>query len=154
MLQRPQRFKDFLIGVRYRFPMGMRRTQPNRNAGAAGENAVCDLYQKHGFKILVRNFDVFRSKKLGEIDLIAEKANHLHFVEVKTRGSQHYGSAIEAMSFAKRNRIIFIAKYFLTLFENFSGHQPHFDVATVQLRVFDKSIESIRIYSDVIEETG
>ena len=49
--------------------------------GIIGENIACRfLENKHDFKIIKRNY----RKKWGEIDIVAEKNNVLHFVEVKT----------------------------------------------------------------------
>lgn len=49
--------------------------------GIMGENIACRfLKTKHNFKIIKRNY----RKKWGEIDIIAEKNNVIHFVEVKT----------------------------------------------------------------------
>ena len=45
-----------------------------------GENVACEYLRRRGFKIRDRNF----VKKTGELDVIAEKEDTLHFVEVKT----------------------------------------------------------------------
>ncbi|MCR4276477.1 MAG: YraN family protein [Candidatus Parcubacteria bacterium] len=45
-----------------------------------GENVACEYLRRHGFKIRDRNF----ARKTGELDIIAEKEDTLHFVEVKT----------------------------------------------------------------------
>jgi len=48
--------------------------------GKIGESVTCRFFVKRGFSILERNY----WKKWGEIDIIAEKNNVLHFIEVKT----------------------------------------------------------------------
>jgi putative endonuclease len=55
--------------------------------GELGENIACKFLMKHGYKILDRNY----RKKWGEIDIIAQKNNILHFIEVKTvsRETEH-----------------------------------------------------------------
>lgn len=45
-----------------------------------GENIACRFLTNLNFKIVKRNY----RKKWGEIDIIAEKNNVIHFVEVKT----------------------------------------------------------------------
>ncbi len=45
-----------------------------------GENIACQFLEKHGFKILERNY----LRKWGEIDIVAEKAGVIRFVEVKS----------------------------------------------------------------------
>ena len=51
-----------------------------QSVGNVGENIACRFLEKRGFRIVERNY----RKKWGEIDIIAEKDNILHFVEVKT----------------------------------------------------------------------
>jgi Holliday junction resolvase-like predicted endonuclease len=48
--------------------------------GEIGEKTACKFLVKQGFEIVERNY----RKKWGEIDIIAEKEEILHFVEVKT----------------------------------------------------------------------
>ena len=60
--------------------MGIDHTQC-RKAGNIGEDAVCGFLVRHGYEIIKRNFTV----RGGEIDIIAEKADIIAFVEVKTR---------------------------------------------------------------------
>ena len=51
-----------------------------KQVGKLGEDVACEYLRRHGFKIRDRNY----VKKTGELDIIAEKENTLHFVEVKT----------------------------------------------------------------------
>ena len=51
-----------------------------KEVGNLGESVVCEYLKRHGFKIRDRNI----AKKTGELDIIAEKEDTLHFVEVKT----------------------------------------------------------------------
>ena len=55
-------------------------TSDSQKTGEIGENVAVKFLMKHGFAILDRNY----TKKWGEIDIIAEKENKLHFVEVKS----------------------------------------------------------------------
>ena len=48
--------------------------------GKIGENLACVFLEKRGYEIKERNY----RKKWGEIDIVAKKADTLHFVEVKT----------------------------------------------------------------------
>ena len=48
--------------------------------GELGENLACGYLSGLGYSIVERNY----LKKWGEIDIIANRANKLHFVEVKT----------------------------------------------------------------------
>ncbi len=51
-----------------------------QKVGNLGEEIGCKFLVKHGFSIKDRNY----RKKWGEIDIIAERDNILHFVEVKS----------------------------------------------------------------------
>ncbi|MDP1707101.1 MAG: YraN family protein [bacterium] len=51
-----------------------------KQVGKLGEDVACEYLRRHGFTIRDRNY----VKKTGELDIIAEKENTLHFVEVKT----------------------------------------------------------------------
>ncbi len=51
-----------------------------KEVGALGEKVAAEYLKRHGFSIRDRNF----VRKTGELDIIAEKENTLHFVEVKT----------------------------------------------------------------------
>lgn len=77
--------------------MGIDHTQ-RRKAGNIGEDAVCGFLVRHGYEIIKRNFTV----RGGEIDIIAEKADIIAFVEVKTREHGSLTSAEEAVDPVKR----------------------------------------------------
>jgi putative endonuclease len=55
-------------------------SKTRKEIGALGENVAAEYLKRHGFSIRDRNF----ARKTGELDIIAEEADTLHFVEVKT----------------------------------------------------------------------
>lgn len=55
-------------------------TSEKQKIGELGENIAVKFLVKQGFSILDRNY----TKKWGEIDVIAQKASKLYFVEVKS----------------------------------------------------------------------
>lgn len=57
----------------------MKKTQ-KRQIGDIGEEIACRYLERKGYKVLERNY----LKPWGEIDIIAEKADLLSFVEVKS----------------------------------------------------------------------
>ena len=57
---------------------------PDQNIGDAGEEAATSYLTGLGYTILARKY----RKKIGEVDIVAQKADIIHFVEVKT--SVHY----------------------------------------------------------------
>lgn len=105
--------------------MGIDHTQ-RRKAGNIGEDAVCGFLVRHGYEIIKRNFTV----RGGEIDIIAEKADIIAFVEVKTRTIGSMTSAEEAADLRKQRLIVRTAQAYLQ-----NAAQPlqcRFDVATVE----------------------
>lgn len=104
---------------------GIDHTQ-RRKAGNIGEDAVCGFLVRHGYEIIKRNFTV----RGGEIDIIAEKADIIAFVEVKTRTIGSMTSAEEAVDLRKQRLIIRTAQAYL---QNVAQPlQCRFDVATVE----------------------
>lgn len=53
--------------------------------GALGEELGCRYLKDKGYKILQKNYCNTIGKRLGEIDIVAEKDKALVFVEVKSR---------------------------------------------------------------------
>ena len=51
-----------------------------RRKGDIGEDVTCKYLEKKGYRIVERNY----LKPWGEIDIVAEKANLLSFIEVKS----------------------------------------------------------------------
>lgn len=51
-----------------------------KEVGKIGENTAAEYFRRHGFRIRDRNI----ARKTGELDIIAEKEDALHFIEVKT----------------------------------------------------------------------
>lgn len=52
----------------------------NKDIGKLGEDIACKYLIKKGFFIVCRNY----RKRWGELDIIADKDNHIHFIEVKS----------------------------------------------------------------------
>lgn len=82
----------------------------NKQKGNLGEKIATEFLIKNKFKILETNFHY---SKIAEIDIIAEKNNILHFVEVKTRTSSFFGSPIEAVSTKKLSSIFSCANFYI-----------------------------------------
>jgi putative endonuclease len=55
-------------------------SKTRKEVGTIGENVAAEYLNRHGFSIRDRNI----ARKTGELDIIAEKGDTLHFVEVKT----------------------------------------------------------------------
>jgi uncharacterized protein (TIGR00252 family) len=65
--------------------------------GNAGERQAADHLERIGIRIVERNFKT----KLGELDIIAREGRTLVFVEVRSRSTSMFGSAVEAVNHHK-----------------------------------------------------
>lgn len=72
-----------------------------KKIGDFGEEIVSKYLLDRNYEILDRNY----AKTYGEIDIIAMKDDVLCFVEVKTRKSDKFAYAAEAVNFYKQERI-------------------------------------------------
>ena len=107
-----------------------RKGLPDR--GQIGEQAVAEELIRKGYKILEQNWH----SRYGEIDIIAEKGEILAFVEVKARNPRSKGTPAEAVTPAKRKKIIQTALLYIQ--ETGSQLQPRFDIAEVCFRNSDQ----------------
>lgn len=73
---------------------------PRRRFGDFGERVAANRLEAAGMRILARNVRV----RGGEIDLLAEDADDLVFVEVRTRRAAN-GAAVESLTPAKLRRM-------------------------------------------------
>lgn len=70
--------------------------------GRLGEQAAARYLQRHGMKVLYRNF---RPDNGGEIDLVCREKKTLVFVEVKTRAPEGLGRPADAVDTAKEEAL-------------------------------------------------
>jgi ribonuclease HII len=63
-------------------------------SGEIGETAAARYLTAHGYRVLERNWRI----KAGEVDIIAEKDNVIHFVEVKYRKNDDQGGGMAAIT--------------------------------------------------------
>lgn len=74
--------------------------------GARGEAAATEYLINHGYKIVMRNWKI----KACEIDIVAEKAGVVHFVEVKYRKNLQQGGGVAAITTKKLRQMERAAK--------------------------------------------
>lgn len=114
----------------------------SRETGNMGESAVCRFLESKGYEIVKRNFTV----RGGEIDIIAEKAGVLVFVEVKTRKADSLTSGESAMTRAKISHIIKAADEYIKKLDNVP--ECRFDVAVVTV---GGDVSDIRYYEGAFD---
>lgn len=99
-----------------------------REIGDFGEEITSKYLEKNGYRILGRNY----SKPFGEIDIIAIKGDVISFVEVKTRKSDDFAYAAEAVDFYKQERIKRASQAFL-MERKLTDFLISFDISEVYL---------------------
>lgn len=99
--------------------------------GKEAEEKASSYLKKEGYTILTRNFH----SKFGEIDIIAQKENILHFCEVKF--SQKY-DPITRITPSKMSKIIKTINYYLLT------HGSTCDYQIDAILVMPKNIEIIK----------
>jgi len=112
--------------------------------GRTGERLAAEELSRRGYHILEKNFRC----SYGEIDLVAEDAQDLIFVEVKTRRGSAYGLPEEAVTLRKQRKIVQVASYYLDL-HTCSERSWRIDVVAVQLDRGGKP-EDIRVYQHAV----
>jgi putative endonuclease len=95
--------------------------------GEIGEETACLFLMKHGFKIISRNY----CKKWGEIDIIAQKRQKLHFIEVKTVSCENLNN----------------------ISRETSGYRPEENVHAGKLKRLSRTIQTYLLEKNVSDET-
>ena len=99
-------------------------TTETKELGNWGERIAARHYQKHGYRVLERNWRVVHK----EIDLIVEDLAYIVFVEVKTRSSSFLRPAA-AVNHEKQRLLINAARSYLRYHP--TDKQPRFDVVEI-----------------------
>jgi putative endonuclease len=86
--------------------------------------------------------------RAGEIDIVAEEAGDIVFVEVKTRRGADYGLPEEAVTPAKQRKLVAAAQTYLEA-NNIADASWRVDVVAIALTGEGK-LEEVRIYRHAI----
>ncbi|MCC8090278.1 MAG: YraN family protein [Oscillospiraceae bacterium] len=93
--------------------------------GRWGEEQAAAFLKRKKYKITGLNYRC----RFGEIDIIAENARYVVFVEVKLRRDARFAAAREFVNAAKQRRLICAAEQWLCA--NPTQKQPRFDVIEI-----------------------
>lgn len=107
----------------------MKTTRARKNLGDSGERVAAMFLEQRGYKILARNFRT----RAGEMDLIAEDADGLAFVEVRTRRGDEAGTPEESLTPRKRARLFLVAQEFLQAHEEYADRAWRVDLVAIEL---------------------
>lgn len=80
-----------------------RKNEIKQAIGKNGEELAALYLTRHGYQILDRNWNLHYG---CELDIVAQKDNTLHFIEVKTRTSDRYGEPQTAINYKKMKHLL------------------------------------------------
>lgn len=113
---------------KYLFRNKTRSARTSRQQGECAEQAAAIWLRRQGLVIIGQNFH----SRFGEIDIIALDREHLVFIEVKLRNSDHYGGAAVTVDSRKQRKLIMTAQHYLNSQWHGATQPPcRFDVVTL-----------------------
>jgi putative endonuclease len=105
-------------------------TDLRRQRGMASEQLAADYLQGRGLKVLARNLRC----RAGELDLVCLDNGVLAVIEVRQRGRQEFGGALQSVTWRKQRKIIRATRYLLRRQIEWHGRAVRFDVFAVEGR--------------------
>lgn len=96
--------------------------------GRHWESMAESFLRERGLRVLKRNYRC----RLGEIDLVAEDAAHIVFVEVRYRRRTDFGSGAETVAWSKQQRILRAAGIYLQRHPAHARRHCRFDVVSIR----------------------
>lgn len=87
--------------------------------GATAEERAADALLRRGYRIVERNYRC----KVGELDIVAREGPTLVFVEVRSRRTGDFGSALEAVGWRKQKKVSRVAAHYIAV------RRPRFETA-------------------------
>lgn len=121
------------------------------SAGRAGEEWISYLYERKGFTVLHRNYEVIGTKKLGELDIVCRRGGLLAFIEVKSRRSEAFMPLEDTVGIHKQYLLRRMVELYLVNFPEYATLNRQIDLAFVLFDPVDNSIVSVRILENAIE---
>ena len=104
-------------------------TRARKNLGESGERVAAMFLEQRGYTIISRNFRT----RMGEMDLIAQDADGLAFVEVRTRRGDALGAPEESLTRRKRGKLLMLAQQILETHPQFGDCAWRIDFVAIQL---------------------
>jgi len=104
-------------------------TRARKNFGDSAERVAALYLEQRGYNILARNVRT----RAGEIDIVAEDADGLAFVEVKARRGTTHGAPEEAITPRKQLQLVNLADAFMAEQAAFTGKAWRIDVVVMEL---------------------
>lgn len=98
-----------------------------QEAGARSEQKALDYLMAQGLSCISRNYRC----RLGEIDLVMRDGAYLVFVEVRARANRNFGGGLASITYAKRQKIIKTASYYLLAHQQYDQQLIRFDAVSI-----------------------
>ena len=114
-----------------------------RELGKWGEAQAKAYLEDQGFEVISQN--VYTD--YGEIDLVATRADQIHFVEVKTRSNKRFGHPEESVTPAKLRHMIDSAESFLQQHPDLKGS---WQIDVIAIQVSDHGKLEIEVFENAI----
>lgn len=121
-------------------------SRARKNLGDSGERVAALFLEQRGYKILERSWRT----RGGEIDLVAEDADGLAFVEVRTRRGDSAGMPEESLTPRKRARMIAMAVEYLSRHEEWAERAWRIDFVAIELEQNGK-VKRIEVIKSAVE---
>ncbi|HEX9075578.1 MAG TPA: YraN family protein [Anaerolineae bacterium] len=121
-------------------------TRARKNLGESGERVAALFLEQRGYKIIARNFRT----RGGELDLIAQDADGLAFVEVRTRRGDSLGAPEESLTASKRRKLLTTAQQFLGAYPQYADCAWRIDFVAIQLDRAGR-IERMQVIKGAVE---
>ncbi|MFC4768682.1 YraN family protein [Effusibacillus consociatus] len=103
-------------------------TDTRKERGRLGEAIARQYLETKGWQILAVNWRC----RIGEIDIVAEDGTCTVFVEVRTRSSTRFGTAVESVDWRKQRKVRQVAAAFLTA-NKVCTSRFRFDMISIQV---------------------
>lgn len=107
--------------------------------GRRGEKEAEKALKKGGYRIIERNFRC----RHGEIDIVAQDGDTIVFVEVKTRGSDRFGSPGSSVDSRKQRHMVMASSVYIAE-KGLVDCLARFDVVSVEIKDGRCSTELIK----------
>jgi len=107
--------------------MDKNREISNKAKGDSAEAIAVAHLEQNGFFVLKTNYE----NKHGEIDIIAKRNDVYHFVEVKMRVRDTYGTGRDAVTYGKQKRIRRSAEFYMIENGLHGNYYASFDVIEI-----------------------
>lgn len=117
---------------------GETTTRARKNFGDSAERVAAMHLEQNGYRIIARNVRT----RYGEIDIIAEDADGIAFVEVKARRTRNHGAPEEAITSRKQLKLVQLGDAFIAENQMFAEKAWRIDVVAIEL---DKAGKLIRL---------